>query len=72
MRCLYMGAAVMLVSLSGVSTLLACADHTPKPQPAEQYVPQSQPGNAQLASTVDGMKMAGASFGGAILACSIA
>lgn len=72
MRCLYLGAAVMLLSLSSASTLLACLDHTPKPQPTQQYVPQSQPENVQLASTGDGMRMAGAGFGGAVIAGAVA
>ena len=67
MRSLYLcTAALAIVTLSG-SSLLACGSNEP-PQPVEQqqYVPQSPP------SAQEGLRLAGAGLGGAIVAGSIA
>jgi hypothetical protein len=60
------------MALSSSSVVLACADYNPPPQPVQQYVPQSPPAPAQLASAFEGLQLAGAGVGGAIVAGSIA
>ncbi|MCE9556708.1 MAG: hypothetical protein K8T91_25440 [Planctomycetes bacterium] len=70
MRCLTMVAAVALLSLSSASTLSACDDRGS--EPAQQYVPQSQPESIQVAAVGEGVRMAGAGFGGAAIAGAIA
>jgi len=74
MRCLYVGAAALTLALSSAGSAWACRDEFVPPPlnpPAQQqYVPQNQ-APVQLASAEEGMRLAGAGLGGALLAGTV-